>query len=152
MASPRPQRIVELEAIRRLVEAGTVVVACGGGGIPVVRDGAGRLRGVAAVIDKDHAAALLARRIDAGRLIISTAVERVALEFGTPRERPVDHLTLDDARTLLAEGRHFAPGSMAPKVEAIVDFLEGGGDEAVVTTPQQLEAAVAGRAGTRFTR
>ena len=152
VASPRPQRIVELEAIQRLVEGGSVVIACGGGGIPVVRDGAGRLQGVAAVIDKDHAAALLARQLDAGRLVISTAVERVALEFGTPRERPVDHLTLDDARTLLAEGRHFAPGSMAPKVEAIVDFLEAGGDEAIVTTPQQLEAAVAGRAGTRFTR
>lgn len=151
VASPRPHRIVEIEAIRGLLDGGSVVVCCGGGGIPVVRDEAGRLRGVAAVIDKDHAAALLAREIGAQRLIISTAVEQVALDFGTPRERPVAHLTLAEARTRLAEGRHFAPGSMAPKIEAIVDFLEAGGREAIVTSPQLLEAAVAGDAGTRIT-
>jgi len=118
----------------------------------VVSDEASHLRGVAAVIDKDHAGALLAREIDADRMIISTAVEQVALNFGTSKEEWVDHLTLADAKTYLAEGHHFAPGSMAPKIEAIIDFLEAGGEEAIITTPQKLEAAVAGKAGTRITR
>lgn len=152
VASPRPMRIVEIDAIRHLVDGGFVVIAAGGGGIPVVSDDATHLRGVAAVIDKDHAGALLAREIDASRMIISTAVERVALHFGTPQEEWVDHLKLDEAKAYLAEGTHFAPGSMAPKIEAIIDFLEAGGEEAVITTPQKLEEAVAGRAGTRITR
>jgi len=129
-----------------------VVISAGGGGIPVIVDEARHLRGVAAVIDKDHAGALLARDLDAGRMIISTAVERVALNFGTPQQEWVDHLSLAEAKTYLAEGHHFAPGSMAPKIEAIIDFLEAGGEEAIITTPQQLEAAVAGKAGTRITR
>jgi carbamate kinase len=152
VASPRPLRIVELGAIRHLVDGGFVVIAAGGGGIPVVADDSCRLHGVPAVIDKDHAAALLARELGASRLIISTAVEQVALDFGTPQQRWVDHLTLDEARGRLAEGRHFAPGSMAPKIEAVIDFLDAGGQEAVITTPQRLEAAVAGTAGTRITR
>lgn len=151
VASPRPKRIVEVDAIRHLVDGGFVVIAAGGGGIPVVSDDASHLRGVPAVIDKDHAGAFLAREIDASRMIISTAVERVALHFGTPKEEWVDHLTLAEARTYLAEGTHFAAGSMAPKIEAIIDFLEAGGEEAIITSPQQLEAALAGRTGTRIT-
>ncbi len=151
VASPRPRRIVEIDAIRHLVDGGFVVISVGGGGIPVVSDEASHLRGVAAVIDKDHAGALLARDIDANRMIISTAVEKVALHFGTPQEEWVDHLTLAEARSYLAEGSHFAPGSMAPKIEAIIDFLEAGGEEAIITTPQKLEEAVAGKTGTRIT-
>jgi carbamate kinase len=152
VASPRPVRIVEIDAIRHLVDGGFVVIAAGGGGIPVVSDEATHLRGVAAVIDKDHAGALLAREIDATRMIISTSVEQVALHFGTPQQEWVDHLKLEEAKRYLAEGTHFAPGSMAPKIEAIIDFLEAGGEEAVITTPQKLEDAVAGKAGTRITR
>jgi carbamate kinase len=151
VASPRPRRILEIDAIRHLVDGGFVVIAVGGGGIPVVVDGDGALRGVAAVIDKDHAAAMLAGELGARRMIISTAVDRVALHFGTEWQRPVDHLTVTQARAYLAEGTHFAPGSMAPKIEAVVDFLEAGGEEAIITTPQLLEAAVAGEAGTRIT-
>lgn len=151
VASPRPRRILEIEAIRHLVDGGFVVVAVGGGGIPVVVDADGSLRGVPAVIDKDHAAAMLAHELGANRMIISTAVDRVALDFGTDRQRPVDHLSLDEARAYLAEGTHFAPGSMAPKIEAVIDFLEAGGEEAIITTPQLLEVAVAGDAGTRIT-
>ena len=151
VASPRPRRIVEIDAIRHLVDGGFVVISVGGGGIPVVSDEHSHLRGVAAVIDKDHAGALLARDIDANRMIISTAVEKVALNFGTPQEEWVDHLTLAEARTYLAEGRHFAAGSMAPKIEAVIDFLEAGGEEAIITTPQKLEEAVAGKTGTRIT-
>lgn len=151
VASPRPQRIVELPAIRHLLEGGFVVIGVGGGGIPVARNAAGELRGVAAVIDKDHAAAMLAEELGATRLIISTAIEQVALDFGTPEQRFVDHLTLEEARAYLAEGTHFAPGSMAPKIAAVIDFLTAGGEEAVITTPQRLEEAVAGEAGTRIT-
>ncbi len=151
VASPRPRRILELDAIRRLLDDGFVVIAVGGGGIPVVLDPDGTLRGVAAVIDKDHAAALLAAELGASRLLISTAVEQVSLHFGTPRQRAVDHLTLAEARAYLTDGHHFAPGSMAPKIEAVTTFLAAGGHEAVITTPALLPAALDGRAGTRIT-
>jgi len=152
VASPQPLRIVELPSIRRLLDAGTVVITVGGGGIPVVADEAGNLRGAAAVIDKDRASALLASEIGADLFIISTAVEKVALEFGTPQQRWVDHLTLAEARRYLAEGRHFAAGSMGPKIEAVVSYLERGGQEALITDPDNLERALAGRTGTRITR
>ncbi len=152
VASPRPLRIVEIEAIRFLIDGGFVVIACGGGGIPVVADDRGNLRGVPAVIDKDRASALLAREIAADLLLISTSVERVALEFGTPDQRWVDHLSLDEAKRHLAEGRHFRAGSMAPKIEAVIDFLEAGGKEAIITSPDQIERALAGETGTRVTR
>lgn len=151
VASPRPRRILELDAIRRLLDDGFVVIAVGGGGIPVVVDPDGTLRGVAAVIDKDHAAALLATELGASRLLISTAVDRVSLHFGTPRQRAVDQLTLAEARAYLADGHHFAPGSMAPKIEAVTAFLAAGGHEAVITSPALLPAALDGRAGTRIT-
>lgn len=152
VASPQPLRIVELPSIRRLLDAGTAIIAVGGGGIPVVADESGNLQGVAAVIDKDLASALLATEIDADLFIISTAVEKVALEFGTPRQRWVDHLTLAEARHYLAEGKHFAAGSMGPKIQAVVSYLERGGKEALITDPDNLERALAGQTGTRITR
>ena len=152
VASPMPIRVVELDAIETLLEAGYVVIAAGGGGIPVVADEDGVLSGIAAVIDKDHASSLIARQLKADLLLISTAVERVALDFGTPSERWVDEFTLDEAQRCLDEGGHFGLGSMAPKIQAIIDFLKAGGKEAIVTTPQNIEAAIAGNAGTRFHR
>lgn len=151
VASPRPVRIVEIEAIKRLLDGGFIVIAAGGGGIPVVADDNGDLTGVAAVIDKDHVSALLANLIGAELLLISTSIERVALDFGTPDERFVSELTLAEAKKYLDEGIHFKPGSMAPKIAAVIDFLEGGGKEAIITTPQNIEAALDGRAGTRIT-
>ena len=151
VASPRPQRIVELEAIRTLIAAGSIVIGVGGGGIPVVANSEGDLFGVEAVIDKDLGCSLLARDLDADLFLISTAVEKVALDFGTPAQRWVDHLTLAQARRYLAEGVHFAAGSMAPKIEAIVEFLEHGGSHAIVTDPPNLARALAGQTGTHFT-
>ncbi len=151
VASPRPRRIVEIEAIRALVAAGEIVVAVGGGGIPVAADATGDLAGVEAVIDKDLGCSLLARDLGAELFLISTAIEKVALDFDTPAQRWVDHLTLAEARHYLAEGVHFAAGSMAPKIEAIIEYLEEGGTRAIVTDPPNLAAALAGRAGTHFT-
>ncbi len=130
-----------------MVEAGFVVTAVGGGGIPVVRDAAGDLSGIEAVIDKDFASALLAIELDADCFVISTAVPRVCLDFGKATERPLDRLSLADARRHLADGQ-FGRGSMAPKIEAACRFLERGGPRAVITCPGDLEAAVEGRAGT----
>jgi carbamate kinase len=150
VASPQPQRIVEIGVIKQLIESGVVVICVGGGGIPVVADEAGDLHGVAAVIDKDLASALLALEVDADMLLISTAVEKVALDFGTPDQRWVDQLTLAEVKTYLEEGCHFAEGSMAPKMRAVVAFLEGGGKTALITNPGNLERAVAGDTGTRI--
>jgi carbamate kinase len=107
---------------------------------------------VAAVIDKDLASALLANDIEADMLLISTAVEKVALDWGTPEQRWVDHMTLADVKQYLAQGSHFAEGSMAPKMRAVVQFLEGGGKEALITNPQNIERAIAGKTGTRIVR
>ncbi len=148
VASPAPLRIVEEDAIRTLVDDGFVVIAAGGGGIPVVADADGNLTGVAAVIDKDLACALLATRIGAELLLITTAVEQVALDYGTPEQRPVARMTLAEAKERLAEGRHFAPGSMAPKIEAVIQFLEHGGTTALITDPGSVERALAGETGT----
>jgi carbamate kinase len=146
--SPAPLRIVEEEAIRSLVDAGFVVVAVGGGGIPVVADGEGNLVGIAAVIDKDLACSLLATCVDAELLLITTSVEHVCLDFGTPRQRPIERMTLAEAGRYLAEGVHFAEGSMAPKIQAVIGFLERGGGRAIVTDPDNVERALAGRTGT----
>jgi carbamate kinase len=152
VASPAPLRIVEEESIRALIDRGFVVIAAGGGGIPVVADPDGNLVGVAAVIDKDLACALLATSIGAELLMITTAVEKVALDFGTPDERWIDRMTLAEAKERLAEGRHFAAGSMAPKMKAVVQFLEAGGTTAVVTDPENVERALAGETGTTIVR
>jgi len=124
-----------------------VVVAVGGGGIPVVEDEKGHLQGAAAVIDKDLATSLLARDLKADLLIISTAIEKVCLNFRKPDQKDIDRMTLAEAKRYLAEG-HFAPGSMKPKVEAIIEFLESGGKQALITDPQHLVAALEGKSGT----
>ena len=149
VASPRPRAIVEQAAIANLVDTGTIVVAAGGGGIPVVRDANGRLSGRAAVIDKDATSCLLAKNLGAEILLISTAVEKVALNFGQPDQRDLDHLTAAEARKLAAEG-HFAEGSMLPKIEAAIDFLENGGERVIITQPELLEAALRGKTGTHI--
>ena len=149
VASPQPVRIIEAEVIRRLAHEGTVVVAAGGGGIPVIAAEPGVLRGVAAVIDKDLASAVLAREIGADLLVISTAVSRVCLNFGRPDQRALDSLSVAEARRYLEEG-HFAVGSMRPKIEAALRFLAGGGREVLITDGEALGHALDGRTGTRI--
>jgi carbamate kinase len=148
VASPEPIRIVEVEAIRSLIENRFVVISVGGGGIPVVAGEDGALSGIAAVIDKDHACSLLANEIEAELLLITTAVEKVALDFGQPTQRWLDRLTLSQAKEYLAEGTHFLPGSMAPKIEAVVNFLERGGGTAIITDPGNVERALTRETGT----
>jgi carbamate kinase len=150
VASPAPMRIVELDVIKQLLDAGVATIAVGGGGIPVVTNDAGDLEGIAAVIDKDLASALLASQIDADLLLISTAVEQVALNFGKEDEEWVGQMTLAEVKQYLAEGTHFAEGSMAPKMRAVVQYMEAGGKEALITNPQNLERAMAGETGTRI--
>jgi len=148
--SPRPLRIVEERAVKALLRDDFVVITVGGGGIPVITDEHGDLRGVAAVIDKDFASALLAINLRADVFMISTAVDRVALDWGKPEQRWLDAMTLAEAKEYLAAGTHFASGSMAPKIEACIEFLEHTGGEAIITTPQNMEKALAGEAGTRI--
>ncbi|MDH4116638.1 MAG: carbamate kinase [Acidimicrobiia bacterium] len=152
VASPAPVRIVEIDVIRRLLDAGVITIAVGGGGIPVVTNDDGDLEGVPAVIDKDLASSMLAREVGADLLLISTAVEHVALDFGRPTQRWMDRFTLDEVKHYLAEGGHFLEGSMAPKMRAVVEFLEGGGTEALITNPANLERAMAGLTGTRIVK
>jgi carbamate kinase len=149
VASPIPVRIIESEVVRHLVKEGYVVIAAGGGGIPVVADEKGILRGVAAVIDKDLASAVLAKEIGADMLVISTAVEKVCLNFGTPGQRALDSMTVAEARRYMAEG-HFKPGSMLPKIEACIQFVTNSGHEALITCPEALPAALDGHTGTRL--
>jgi carbamate kinase len=150
VASPIPRRIVEIDAIRSLIDDGFVVISTGGGGIPVVQDEQGNLVGVAAVIDKDYASSLLANEIGAELFIISTAVEKVAVNWGKPEQEWVDRITLSQAKEWLAEGSHFAAGSMAPKIQACVWYLERSGREALITNPENVERALAGETGTRI--
>jgi carbamate kinase len=152
VASPQPTRIVEEDAVKTLINAGIVTITVGGGGIPVVSDEEGYLHGTAAVIDKDLASALLANVIGADMLIISTAVEKVALNFGKPDQRWVDQMTVAEARAYLAEGSHFAKGSMAPKIQAVIQFLERGGEHAIITNPENIARALAGETGTHIVR
>ena len=147
--SPQPRSIVEQGAVGALVDDGFLVVAAGGGGIPVVEQPDGRYRGVEAVIDKDFASALLAHGLGADTLVVTTSVPQIALDFGTPDERPVTHMDASEARRHLVDGQ-FPEGSMGPKVRAALAFLEGGGDEVLVTSPEVLTEAWAGRTGTRF--
>jgi carbamate kinase len=145
--SPRPIRIVEAEAIHTLLKAGISAVGVGGGGIPVIEDENGNLKGVEAVIDKDFGSALLAKMVNADLFVISTAVEKVALHFNTPDEVLLDKMTVAEAKQYMDEG-HFAPGSMLPKVKAIIQFLENGGKKALITDPEHIGEALEGKTGT----
>jgi carbamate kinase len=147
VASPLPEEVVELPSVKQLIAAGHIVITVGGGGIPVVM-GEDGLKGVAAVIDKDYASSLLAREINADLFLISTAVEKVALNFGKPDEKWLDKMTLSEAKAYLIEGTHFAKGSMAPKMQAIIWFLEGGGKQALITNPENIGRALKGETGT----
>lgn len=148
VASPKPREIVEFQHVKLLAERGVLVIAAGGGGIPVVRSD-GQLDGTEAVIDKDRASAVLARAVDANLLVMLTAVERVALDFGTRWQRDMARLTVSDARQLLESGE-FPPGSMGPKVESGVRFAADSGRAAIVTCAEHLQEAVEGTAGTRI--
>lgn len=151
IASPIPKEIVELDAIQALINAGVVTISIGGGGIPVIRKENGSLEGVAAVIDKDFGNSLLAREIKADLLLISTAVEKVAINFGTPEEKWLDKMTLAEAKAYMAEGKHFKRGSMAPKIQACIWFLEAGGKAALITNPENIARALRGETGTMIT-
>jgi carbamate kinase len=146
--SPLPKRILELESVELLIKAGVTVITVGGGGIPVIDKGGGEYEGTAAVIDKDFASSLLAQEIDAELFLIATAVEKIAINFRKPDEKWVDRMTLEEARAYLAEGTHFAKGSMAPKIEAIIWFLENGGKQALITNPENIGRALKGETGT----
>ena len=148
VASPMPKQIVELETVETLLERGIVTITVGGGGIPVIDPGDGNYRGIAAVIDKDYASSLLAQQIKADLFVISTAVEKVAIHFGKPEQQWLDKMTLAEAKQYLAEGTHFAQGSMAPKIQAIVWFLENGGKQALITNPENVGRALRGETGT----
>jgi len=146
--SPLPKEVVELDSVKVLIDNGVVVITVGGGGIPVIDNGDGEYVGTAAVIDKDYACSLLASKINADLLLISTAVEKVALNFGKPNQEWIDRMTLSEAQGYLAEGTHFAKGSMAPKIQAILWFLEAGGKQALITDPVNIGRALKGETGT----
>ena len=155
VASPLPKEVVELAAVKTLLNAGTTVITVGGGGIPVIDLSDHEYKGVAAVIDKDFASSLLAQEIGAELFIISTAVEKVALNFGKPGQKWLDRITLTEAKQYLAEGTHFAKGSMAPKIQAVIWFMENGGRppenggrQALITNPENIGRALRGETGT----
>lgn len=151
IGSPIPRQIIELDAVKTLLAQNFIVVSTGGGGIPVIRDERGELRGTYAVIDKDRATALLATGIQADLFLISTAVEKVALNFNKPNQQWLDRITLAEARQYMEEG-HFAEGSMKPKIEAVITFLENGGQQALITSPENIARALAGETGTWITQ
>ena len=146
--SPLPKKILELDSVKLLLNAGVTVITVGGGGIPVVDKGNGEFEGTAAVIDKDFASSLLAQEIGAELFLIATAVEKVAINFGKPDQKWLDQMTLAEAKAYLAEGTHFAKGSMAPKMQAIIWFLENGGKQALITNPENIGRALKGETGT----
>jgi carbamate kinase len=150
VASPLPKEVVELDTVKALIDAGVVVITVGGGGIPVIDPGDGNYQGTAAVIDKDYASSLLAQSVGADLFLISTAVEKVALNYGKPNEKWLDRITLSEARQYLAEGKHFAKGSMAPKIQAIIWYLENGGEHAIITNPENIGRALRGETGTHI--
>lgn len=151
VASPLPVEIVELDAVKTLNDAGFVVVTVGGGGIPVIRNDAGDLEGVAAVIDKDLASEKLARDMDADALVILTAVEKVSINFKKPEQKDLDRMSAAEAKQYIKEG-HFAPGSMLPKIEAALNFVESKpGRVAIITSLDKAVDAIEGRAGTTIT-
>jgi len=149
--SPRPLRILELSAVEALLTADVIPITVGGGGIPVTRDAQGRFHGVSAVIDKDLSSAMLANQLGAESLVMLTGVERVALDFGKPSQRPVDRMTAAQARQYHDDGQ-FPPGSMGPKIDAALRYLDGGGREVIITSIEHLHDALQGSAGTRIVR
>ncbi len=149
VASPIPKEIVELPAINALINQGIIVYAVGGGGIPVIANDSGDLEGIAAVIDKDRASSLLASGLNADVLIISTAVEKVYLNYGKPNQQPIDKMDHIQAQRYIEEG-HFAPGSMLPKIQSCIEFIKNGGEMAIITDPPNLTRALNGETGTRI--
>ncbi|MCB5230621.1 MAG: carbamate kinase [Candidatus Cloacimonas sp.] len=148
--SPLPLNIPKANVIKGLVESGTVVIACGGGGIPYYLNEAGEIVGIDAVIDKDHASALLARVINADLFIILTGVEKVAINYNTPNQIDLDHLTVDQAKQYFEAGE-FPAGSMGPKIRAAIDFIENGGSEVIITSVERIVEALKGQTGTKIT-
>jgi carbamate kinase len=149
VASPLPRKLSNSRRFRRLLDVGIITVTVGGGGIPVIDPGDGNYEGIAAVIDKDFASSLLAREIKADLFVISTAVEKVAIHFGKPEQKWLDKITLSEAKAYLAEGIHFAKGSMAPKIQAVIWFLEANPNaQALITNPENLGRAIRGETGT----
>ncbi|TFG03316.1 MAG: carbamate kinase [Promethearchaeota archaeon] len=147
--SPKPKKIYQWREIKRLMELESwIVIACGGGGIPVIKEGK-RLSGVEAVIDKDLASSKLGEQIGADILLIATDVEKVALNYGKPNQKLLDRISVTEAKKFLQEG-HFPPGSMGPKVEAVINFLEKGGKQAIITSIERINDALEGKAGTQF--
>ena len=147
--SPMPLRVVEAGVVNMLAEKGVIVIAAGGGGVPVIEHPDGTLEGIDAVIDKDLATSCLAREIGAELLIILTQVDRAYINFGRATQKGLDSITIEEARKYLKDGE-FAPGSMGPKIEAAIEFLEAGGRDVIITTPELLEKAMEGKAGTRI--
>ncbi len=145
--SPIPQRIVEAASIQSLINQGFIVVGVGGGGIPVIELENGDITGVEAVIDKDFGAAIVASAVKADLFLISTGVEKVAIHFNTPQEKWLDQMTVAEARQYIEEG-HFAKGSMLPKIQAILKYMEGGGKRALITNPENIKNALEGKTGT----
>jgi len=150
--SPFPEEIVELATVKAVLDQGIIVITVGGGGIPVIDVGNGEYRGTAAVIDKDFASSLLAREVKADLFLIATAVEKVAINFGKPNQQWLGKMTLAEAKHYLAEGTHFSKGSMAPKIQAIIWFLENGGKHAIITNPENIGRALRGETGTHILR
>jgi len=149
--SPIPKKIIELDVIKLLVQSGYVVIAAGGGGVPVILNEQGEIEGVEAVIDKDLGSSILASGLGADTLIISTAIDAAYLNFGQKDQRPLSRVSLPEIKRYLEEG-HFKPGSMKPKIEAIIQFLENGGEKAIITSPENLLSAYKGQAGTTITK
>lgn len=147
--SPRPIDIIPKYIVRDLVHSGRIVITAGGGGIPVIINGNGLFQGVEAVIDKDFAASLLAREIKAHLFIILTSIDCVYLNFGQPNQQPINTMTVEEARHYLEQGQ-FPPGSMGPKIQAAIEYIEGGGEEVLITSANYLRAALIHRAGTRI--
>lgn len=149
VASPKPQEVVEIDTIRNLLREEAIVIAAGGGGIPVMIEEDGTFEGVDAVVDKDYASSVLARDLEADLLLIQTGVDKVSLNYNTPEQEELDVLTIGDAKKYLAEGQ-FPPGSMGPKIEAAIQFLESGGKEVIITSIEKVGAAIDGNDGTRI--
>ena len=147
--SPKPIDVVPKRVIRDMVHSGKIVITAGGGGIPIIIDGNGLFQGVEAVIDKDHAASLIASEVKADLFIILTNVDRVYLNYGKPDEKPIDAMSLDQAQAYLDQGQ-FPPGSMGPKIQAAIDYIRHGGKEVLITSANHLKAALINRSGTKI--